>query len=1042
MLSRFPFLFVCALIALVGSMTAVFAITDQRDFNLRGYENPLSTTELPFRIPRLGVNAELTQYDTDELRQQFELMQNAHIYWVRQFAYWDEIEPQQGEYNWSEWDRITVAITEFSDLSLVAVLMNSPEWSRDAGTNSASPHDPQHFADFAKAFAERYGEQIDYYQIWDEPNLTEAWGGLNPLPAEYLSLLQPAYTAIHTADETATVIAAALAPTTENGPENISDWQYLDDMYRLGAAEFMDAAAGKPYGFDTSPVERTLRSDTLNFSRVIGLREVMRHHADGKTALWASSWGWNSLPENWSGEPSIWGNVDAETRIRFSLAALDRAEREWAWLGGMVLFHWQPQAATNDPIWGFAIIDASGNPTQLYNALVERVTTLYPTEGLYSAANPYAQYSGVWTFSPLGADIGWLSDSRFKFDFYGSEVGLLLREDDYIAYLYPTINNNPTLANAVPQDASGNPYIILNSGTTLPALKTVKVADNLPLQLNTLEAIADRGDGRYALAGYAVSYGDLNTPYNAQINIAWTAALASLIASVITGWQVGWRTLLHPVILVLQRLSGVTQLLTGAFVSLILMISMVLTWGEATPNLFRRDTVQLGLSILTAGLIYLNPALPLTLIAASILFILFYNRPAFGLAFIVFYAPFFLFPVELFRFAFPMAELLTLITFASWSLCILTRWAKTRNISSTETLERNVHPLDGVVIAFVLLGSFAFFWSENRDAAFTELRTLIIEPSLFYLMFRTLPLTRQDVLRVIDALLLAGFVVCVIGIFLYLRGEGIITAEEASRRLASVYGSPNNVALFLGRALPFALVFVLIPLDRLRQVVAGVMVALMLFTVILTQSVGGLFIGVPLSVAAVLLLIYRRRAIIPLIVLALVAIVGFGVAASVSERFARAVDFTQGTNFYRIRVWQSAIHAIQDRPITGLGLDQFLNAFRDVYMLPDAEPEPELSHPHNFLLDIWVRLGIVGVFWWAAVQSLFWRNILRTINKEDKTIFALTVGVVGSMVNLLAHGMVDNSIFVLDLAFVFMLLLGLTVWFSKSNTRSIDVKDS
>jgi hypothetical protein len=42
----------------------------------------------------------------------------------------------------------------------------------------------------------------------------------------------------------------------------------------------------------------------------------------------------------------------------------------------------------------------------------------------------------------------------------------------------------------------------------------------------------------------------------------------------------------------------------------------------------------------------------------------------------------------------------------------------------------------------------------------------------------------------------------------------------------------------------------------------------------------------------------------------------------------------------------------------------------------------------------------------------------------------------GSMVNVLAHGLVDNSVFVQDLAYIFVLLLGLAI--QLSNTSAID----
>src|SRR5690606_9544975 len=119
-------------------------------------------------------------------------------------------------------------------------------------------------AGFARAFSHRFGATVDYYQIWDEPKLGDAWGGLAPRPADYAALLGSAYAAIHSADEGAMVIAAALAPTTEQRGDNISDVLYLRDLYALGARDYTDAFAAKPYGFDSTPDDRTVDFDTLN----------------------------------------------------------------------------------------------------------------------------------------------------------------------------------------------------------------------------------------------------------------------------------------------------------------------------------------------------------------------------------------------------------------------------------------------------------------------------------------------------------------------------------------------------------------------------------------------------------------------------------------------------------------------------------------------------------------------------------------------------------------------------------------------------------
>jgi O-antigen ligase len=1034
-------LFVAALVALAGSAVAVWATTAERDFELRGYVDPTLDANLPLRHPLLGVNAELSQYSADELRQHLDWMQQAHVRWIRQIFPWDAIETNKGNYQWEQWDEIVNAVNQNSDLQIVAVLMNSPDWARTSNNNTAPPDNPEDFAAFTHAFARRYGQQIDYYQIWDEPNLDDAWGGNEPRPADYLAVLQAAYEAIHAADESATVIAAALAPTIERGPDNIADVLYLRDLYLLGAREYMDAVAAKPYGFELPPLDRAVDLEILNFSRIVALREEMIKHGDGQKALWASNWGWNSLPDDWQGNPSIWGEIEQQNRIQYSLTALDRAEREWPWIGGMIFHHWQPDAPADDPQWGFAIIDQEGNRGDLWQALVNRPQPSAAQNGLFPAANPFARYSGVWTLSDFGADIGWLKDSQLEFMFNGQDVALLIRQDDYVGYLYPTIDGKA--ANATPRDSMGNAYVILTSGSLEPELKLIPVAQNLGTETHQLRAVADRGWDRWALAGYAVSSGNLAEPYNRQISMGWLAILAAAVSVIVTGRGIPWAGIFSPLAALWQRLDDTRQLAISAFASVALMIGMLLTWGDSTPNLFRREPIQLAIAIVTAGIVYLQPHLILTLMALLALFVIFYHRPDFGLMLTIFYAPFFLFPVELYRFAFPMSELLILITFSAWLLKVVVNWAKLRQSRSNQHQiinVKSVHILDFAVIAWFVLGCLSLLWTERRSPAVTELRTMIFEPALFYLVLRGTLVQKRDFIRIIDTLLIAGIVVAVIGLWLFARGEAIITAEEGARRLASVYGSPNNVGLFLGRCIPFALAYALIQTDRIRRVVACVALIVMGAALLLTQSAGAIFIGVPAAVMAVLIAVYQRRAFIPI-----AAFAGLGLAAlpfaSQSARFTRLFDFRTGTNFYRLRVWESALNIIRDHPVTGLGLDQFLYAFRGRYILPDAWQEPNLSHPHNFILDFWVRLGILGVALFIGVQIAFWRTALalyQIYHPRDQVIFALIVGIIGSMVNLLAHGLVDNSVFVQDLTYIFVLLLGLTV--NLSNTGAIDAE--
>jgi hypothetical protein len=47
-------------------MSAVIVTQQARDYDLRGYVDATRTTHIPYRVPRLGVNADLLQYSPDE----------------------------------------------------------------------------------------------------------------------------------------------------------------------------------------------------------------------------------------------------------------------------------------------------------------------------------------------------------------------------------------------------------------------------------------------------------------------------------------------------------------------------------------------------------------------------------------------------------------------------------------------------------------------------------------------------------------------------------------------------------------------------------------------------------------------------------------------------------------------------------------------------------------------------------------------------------------------------------------------------------------
>ncbi len=1033
-------LFFISLFLLAGSLVASLGTKHIRDYETRGYVDATVDQSLPYAVPRPGVNVDLRQYDGEELESNLALIAASGFVWVRQFVYWDEIEFQRGAYDWSAWDTIMESLRAYPQLEPVVVLMNTPVWARVTPANfevtkTAPPQSLSDFADFAAVLARRYGDAIDYYQIWDEPNLDDAWGMLQPRPAEYVALLDTASRAIRAADSGAKIVAAGLAPTTETHGQNISDLRYLDAMYRHGAADMIDVVAGKPYGFSTSALDRRVDETILNFSRIVALREVMLLHGDDRTSLWASNWGWNALPPDWSGDDSIWGSVTADQQIKHVLQAFDRVHRELPWLGAMMLQQWQPNTIVDSAQWGFSLLGQDGTPTPLLDGIQRYNFPKRAQNGLYHPRNQYARYSGLWQFSDLGADIGWLntSDSRFEFDFYGSDIALLLREDDYVAFLYPQVDGFPP--NATAQDSDGNGYIFLRSDSHEPEENLVAVSKDLELGSHTLQAVADRGWDRWAIAGFAVSSGNLTSVYDRQIAIGALASALSLLVFLGSALTTPWRRWLPGLQKTFNGMSATLNIFLSSVTSVVMLVALSWTWTLQRPSLLARDEINILLALLSGGLLYLSPSVVLTFVAAIILFVLIYDRLENGLILTLFWAPFFLLRVQLYQFAMPMVEVMILITAAAASIRLLVWLGTQYQLSNSafpmrpSAILQHINLIDVALAGMAIIATVSFIWTRRPDVASTELRTLILEPLLFYAIFRVLRPDKTVLARFVLALVCAGLLVSAIGLLKYFIGDAVIVAEGGARRLISVYGSPNNVGLLLGRAFPFVLAFLLISKSfRVRAAAIGTLFVFAV-TLLLTQSVGAILLGVPAALLIVLLGRYGKKAILPLIACAIAGIIGFALLTQVSARFANILDFSSGTNFFRLRLWESAIEIIRDHPVTGLGLDQFLYRYSGEYVRPDAVWDPDLSHPHNFVLDFWTRLSVVGLALFLMIQFSFWKQARRALAKlrhEDLGSYAIMLGLLGSMAALLVHGMIDNSVFVIDLAFIFMFQLAAT----------------
>jgi O-antigen ligase len=317
----------------------------------------------------------------------------------------------------------------------------------------------------------------------------------------------------------------------------------------------------------------------------------------------------------------------------------------------------------------------------------------------------------------------------------------------------------------------------------------------------------------------------------------------------------------------------------------------------------------------------------------------------------------------------------------------------------------------GPALLAIAAGLLSTWAADYPRLALRELRTVVIEPALFALAARSVLAGRRDGLLLAGALVVGVGGASVLALLQTVTGQGLVTAEGVTRA-AALYRSPNNLALMLDRALPLALAGALY-LARPARAVFLVCAALCLVALFFTFSRGAWLACLAGAVVvarpwfAERLVLTRRLVIgaalgaVPFLAVALL------LAAQV-ERF-RSLFSAAGTSFLRLHLWSASLRMALDHPVLGVGLDQFLYHYPR-YMHPDAWREPNLSHPHQLILDVWLRLGLLGL------AALVWGAVVFLRQQRSGGGTALQLGALGAVVALGLHGLVDNSFFLPDLA--------------------------
>ena len=274
-----------------------------------------------------------------------------------------------------------------------------------------------------------------------------------------------------------------------------------------------------------------------------------------------------------------------------------------------------------------------------------------------------------------------------------------------------------------------------------------------------------------------------------------------------------------------------------------------------------------------------------------------------------------------------------------------------------------------------------------------------------------------------------------------------VIGGQLSIRPVGTFWHPNQLAMFLGLAIPVIGALLMVRIDLRMKFAAALTVSFGLVAAVFTMSRGN-WIGLFLS--TVLLLVFGfwrrilsgRRVFLGLTWLLLVLLI-MNLATN-SAVFLRLTASDQGSAASRLPLMRGALAIIRDYPILGSGLNNYQDTIKSYDVSGEFTETGYLPVVHNIFLLLAAEMGLLGLiaFLWL-LAALAWRGFRFSFRDRGSPLLAATVvaGLLASGMHMIVQNMVavglagDTQLFI---AFWFLagLLLALTAWSAPGVTQA------
>ncbi len=323
------------------------------------------------------------------------------------------------------------------------------------------------------------------------------------------------------------------------------------------------------------------------------------------------------------------------------------------------------------------------------------------------------------------------------------------------------------------------------------------------------------------------------------------------------------------------------------------------------------------------------------------------------------------------------------------------------------------------IALFLLAATISMFVSSDLRSAAGIWKAYFIEPFLFFMVFIDV-VDSKDKLR--NTLYAAVLSIALPGIFaLYQKMTGYLILnpfwqKEETRRVVSVYGYPNAIALYFVPAI--SLGFILLGTlwkKWSRFIPVSAIIIIGILSVVFARSKGGFAALVAGLIVFIIVYkwafikrhIYKAVAVLAVMVM-LLGVLGYSMG--VFDTFQTVA----GGGSWEVRwlIWSETVQMLRDRPLLGAGLAGFQVALEPYHTKEYIEI---FLYPHNIFLNFWSETGLAGLISFIWIVFVLVKKLLSFIDRERMYV----AGFLAYFTVIFVHGMVDVPYFKNDLSVFF-----------------------